>query len=320
MKIPNKFVSLLAMIWIVAAGLPLRAEEPPGKPLQPGEFTAEINGLKMWYKVSGTGPICLMPTPAWGPSSDLYFRTLKAMEKTFTVVYIDSRGTGRSGRASSDKEYTWNDLTADLEGLRGHLGQERVWLMGHSAGGAQVLHYACSHPERVNGLVLLSTLAVADQAWDADTDKRMALRQTQPWYAEAVKAMQAVHKTDEEFAQQLKLALPLYWSDPKKIEKFAADFAATSASVAASEGSRGSKRFPFDLRPQLKKLRAPALIVVGDDDFICSPEQARRMHLALPNSKLLLIEKCGHFPWMEQPETFEAQVPAFLEALGLHTN
>ena len=40
------------------------------------------------------------------------------------------------------------------------------------------------------------------------------------------------------------------------------------------------------------------------------------MHLALPNSKLLLIEDSGHFPWMEQREVFELKVPEFLDALG----
>jgi len=78
-----------------------------------------------------------------------------------------------------------------------------------------------------------------------------------------------------------------------------------------------SKRFPFDLRDRLKTIKTPALIVVGDDDFICSVEAARRLHLALPNSKLLVIERCGHFPWMEQPAAFEAHVTEFLTALGL---
>ncbi len=77
-------------------------------------------------------------------------------------------------------------------------------------------------------------------------------------------------------------------------------------------------RFPpvlFDLRDPLKQVRAPALIVVGDDDFVCSPFAAKRLHLCLPNSKLLLIEGAGHFPWLEQPDVFFRDVPAFLQAI-----
>jgi pimeloyl-ACP methyl ester carboxylesterase len=40
------------------------------------------------------------------------------------------------------------------------------------------------------------------------------------------------------------------------------------------------------------------------------------MHLCLSNSKLLLIEDCGHFPWLEQAEEFETEARQFLEALS----
>jgi proline iminopeptidase len=299
------------------------AAKPQAPSLAQGEFTAELNGLKLWYKVSGTGPVCLMPTPGWGPSSDMCFRTLQPLEKTFTVVYLDSRGTGRSQRAATTKEYTWEHLVADLDALRVHLRQEKVWLMGHSEGGMQILHYAGTHPERVNGLILLDTAAVWDEQADKDVMSRMQLRRDQPWFAEAMKAMQQgflsvggeTVKSDEDLTAIVKASTPLYWSDPAKITPYVEDFKANSMSATAFRGDKDSHRFPFDLREPLKRVRAPALIVVGDDDFICSPFAAKRLHLCLPNSKLLVIEKAGHFPWLEQPEAFFSDVPAFVEAL-----
>jgi proline iminopeptidase len=111
--------------------------------------------------------------------------------------------------------------------------------------------------------------------------------------------------------------LPAYWADPARIEKYKEHFAATSMSVDAFRGQRESKRMPFDLTGELKKVTAPALIVAGDKDAFCPPAAARRMHLGLPNSKLLVVEDCGHFMWMEQAEVFNAQVPQFLKALGV---
>jgi proline iminopeptidase len=285
--------------------------------LAAGEFTAELNGLKLWYKVSGTGPVCLMPTAAWGPSCDLYFRTLKPLEKTFTVVYLDCRGIGRSQRAASTKEYTWDHLVADLEALRAHLKQEKVWLMGHSEGGIIALHYACRHPERVRGLVLLDTMAVADEERHKEFTSRLQHRKDEPWFAEAVHALQQkTVDSDGDMKARTKTLMPLYWADPAKIAPFAADFEATSMSAAAKQGQMDSHRFPFDLRDRLKVVTAPALIVVGDEDLFCSPFDAKRLHLCLPSSKLLLIENAGHFPWLEQPEVFFRDVPAFLEALA----
>jgi proline iminopeptidase len=289
---------------------------PPEVRLHPGEFTAELNGLKLWFKVSGRGPVCLMPTPAWGPSSDLYFRTLQRLEESFTVVYLDSRGTGRSERAKSRLQYTWDHLVSDLDALRAYLKLDTVWLMGHSEGGTQVLHYATRFPDRVSGLVLLNTTAVSDAESEADIESRLMRRQGQPWFADAVKALKAPAATDAEMAANVRTFLPLYWSDPSRIARHRPHFEATTMSVEAATGQVASRRYPFDLRSQLRQVTAPALIVVGDDDFICSPAAARQLHLSLPDSKLLLIEGAGHFPWLEQPEVFNAQVPSFLASLA----
>jgi hypothetical protein len=63
----------------------------------------------------------------------------------------------------------------------------------------------------------------------------------------------------------------------------------------------------------------PALIVVGDQDFVCSPQTARELHLALPRSKLLLLERTGHFPWLEQPVAFQTQTDRFLDTMEAPT-
>jgi proline iminopeptidase len=307
----------LVLLTLLLSSAELVADQPTGPLLREGEYTVELNGMKLWFKVSGAGPVCLMPTPAWGPSSDLYFRTLKSMERTFTIVYIDSRGTGRSGKAKTLQEYKWDHLVGDLEAMRAYLRQEKVWLMGHSEGGEQVLKYAATHPGRVSGLVLLSTGAVLDGKRKADVRKRMASRKGERWYSEAARAFEMNPRTDQEMTQMLEATLPFYWSDPKKAESFQDDFAASSVSVVAFAGATASERTQFDVRSELKKVTAPALIVVGEDDFMCSPESATILHLALPNSKLLLIEDAGHFPWMEQPEVFNTRVPEFLAAMNV---
>ena len=91
------------------------------KELQPGEFKTTLNGLDLWYRVSGRGPACLCPSPAWGPSSDYLFRSLEPLDELFTMVYLDTRGTGRSQRPEAPEAYDWAHLTADVEALRRHL-------------------------------------------------------------------------------------------------------------------------------------------------------------------------------------------------------
>jgi pimeloyl-ACP methyl ester carboxylesterase len=146
-------------------------------PLKNGEFTAKLNGLDLWFKVSGAGPVALFPGPAAGPSGDLYASSLKPLEKYFTVVYLHTRGSGNSQRPPTLKEYRYADFVADLDALRRHLQQERVWLIGHSLGGMLVMQYAIAHPNHCQGLVILDSIpAVADKEHQSDMEARLEAR------------------------------------------------------------------------------------------------------------------------------------------------
>lgn len=290
----------------------------PAAPPTPGEYTAELNGLKHWYKVSGRGPVCLMPSPAWGVSSDLYFRTLKPLEKYFTVVYLDSRGCGRSAKPKTTKEYTWDHLVSDLDALRAHLKQDKVWLMGHSEGGIEAVHYACKHPDRVAGLVLFAASAAFGPGDDWAALARAMRRKDEPWFPEAMKLMAAgPPKSDADMAAGHEKLLPGYWAKPERIEKYKADFAAGTMSATAFAAQRDSNRLHFDLTGELNRVKAPVLVVVGDRDDACPPHMSRTLHVGLERSKLLVLEDCGHFPWLEQAKEFEAQLPRFMKALGV---
>ena len=52
--------------------------------------------LSLWYKVSGHGPALLVPTPGWGASSDEHMKSMTCLEEDFTLIFFDTRGSGRS--------------------------------------------------------------------------------------------------------------------------------------------------------------------------------------------------------------------------------
>ena len=283
-----------------------------------GEFTATLNGIDLWFKVAGRGPVCLMPATGWGPDSELYIRSMKPLQRYFTMVYLDPRGTGRSQRAASAKEYTWDHLVADIESLRQHLNQEKVWLMGHSGGGEQVLHYAAAYPHRVNGLVVITTTAVTSGNHRDAIFARMQSRKHEKWFPDVAKAFTGEPpETDEDLAEMMGRIMPLYWADPSRIEAHLEYFENGSTSLVAFHGWNTSRGHPYDLTQDLTKLAAPVLIIAGDKDVITPPGDSLEIHLHVKNSKFLLIEDCGHFPWLEQRKKFLTQVPRFLEALGL---
>src|SRR5579871_3031693 len=188
-KLLRGFTWLLLSLSLHSSAAARENKPAPKSATEQGEFTTRLNGLKLWYKVFGTGPVCLMPNPPWGPGCEYYVSALKPLEKYFTMVYLERRGTGHSERPKSSKEYTWPDLVADLEALRVHLKQDKVWLMGHSEGGMLVLEYATRYPGKVRGLVLLDSMGQTNDQSTADMIARIQRRKDQPWFKEAMAAL-----------------------------------------------------------------------------------------------------------------------------------
>ncbi len=281
-----------------------------------GEFTAQINGLRLWYKVSGTGPVCIHPTPGWGPSSDLYFLKLKPLESTFTMVYLDTRGSGRSEQPELN-EYAMKDFVADLEGLRKHLGVETIWLMGHSDGGPMILNYAFEYSNHVDGMILVDA-PVGSMSNSNERIQRMQLRKAEPWFDDAFKAFQKMPTTQKEFEIYINSILPFFFSSIANLEKNRDVFAKTSLSFHAQRGRGQSDQSSADLATFLPVMKIPTLIIVGNDDFICTPSAAESLHTQIPYSKLIIIQNAGHFPWLEQPMLFFESVRTFAFESNYH--
>lgn len=314
----HAFKVLIALLVLSGWTNGTHANAGKNSPLNDGEFTAQINGLKLWYKVSGSGPVCILPTPGWGPSSELYFLRSRPLESMFTMVYLDTRGSGRSERPDPHT-YTFKNFSADIEGLRKHLGIETIWLMGHSEGGRIILNYASEHGDHVDGLILVDA-PVGNTSNDSLRIKRMQLRKDEPWFGDAFKAFQKFPATQQEFETYIKAITPFFFSSTANLEKNRDVFEKTSLSFAATQGQGQSDRSSVDPAMFLPAMKIPALVIVGDDDFICPPSAAEYLHREIPNSKLLVIENAGHFPWLEQPQEFFDGIRTFLPKLGYHQN
>src|SRR5581483_1309913 len=66
------------------------------------------------------------------------------------------------------------------------------------------------------------------------------------------------------------------------------------------------------LRQRLKLIDVPTLLIWGDSDGIVTPDYGRQFAASIPNAKFQLIEKAGHYPYLEQPDAFDAAVLPFL--------
>ena len=281
--------------------------------LPQGPGFVEVNGLKLWYTVRGRGPICLVPSPGWGFSSDLYQRTLLKLCDDLTLVFIDSRGCGRSEKPPSTKDYRYLDFSKDLEGIRLALGAEKVWILGHSHAGVMAMRYAADYPAGAAGLFLVGTHAESDAEYGADVERRKKLRAHEEWYQEV--DWDAVD-TAQQLSDGLRTTLPLYFHDLAKMKDSQEDMDASTSSIHPWRGWRDSEAFSVHVLDQLPKIKCPTLLVVGEDDFVCSPMNSKRIQERVAGSEMSVISECGHFPWLEKPEPFFSIVRDFLGRRG----
>jgi pimeloyl-ACP methyl ester carboxylesterase len=69
----------------------------------------------------------------------------------------------------------------------------------------------------------------------------------------------------------------------------------------------------FDLRPLLGRITAPTLVLTGDGDYMAGVGSAEEIASGIAGSRLEIIPRAGHFPWVEEPELVRAAIAAFLE-------
>lgn len=311
-------LAIIAMMVLLAGSA--QAEE---NPRSIGEHRVRSGDVSLWYKVSGSGPIAILPTPGWGPSADYLFLSMKPLEKNFTIVYLDTRATGRSERPASGS-FTMDDLVRDLEALRAHLGVERPWFIGHSMGGSQVLEYTLRYSDHVRGLLLFATApswTYSDKsraaAYRAAVGEQIAARRGKPGLEAAMQALgsDTPPASDEAYKAQMVAAMPVFMADPAKVANAQAAFDQVRFSTAAM---KGFQQKGADLEPRLRDIKVPVLIVAGAEDGQVPWQETLVLHRNLLNSKLVLIPQAGHFVWIEQPTAVFAEVDAFLPSIGFN--
>ena len=276
------------------------------------------DGRRLAYRRTGEGPVLVCHGGGPGFSS-LYFGDLAGLSDELELVLLDPRGTGGSTKPSDPRAYAIEDYVSDLEGLREHLGLERMQLFGHSHGGIVAIAYAARHPERVERLILASTLArfSAEQAAAMAAD--VESHADESWYEDARAALEAEEagefETDEELAELTLRESPFYFARYGDLERAYLETLRGDTPNADALRLFNQEQVPrFDLRPELAQIAAPTLVITGEEDFITGPLCAAELSNGIAGADTVLIPGCGHFIFVEAPEAFRDSVLAFLGA------
>ena len=260
----------------------------------------KISDTELYYEELGSGFPFLVMHGGLGIDHTYLRSNLGLLSDIFKLIFYDHRGHGRSGRPPLNT-ITYEQLSDDAHALTKNLGYEKIGIIGNSAGGYIALNYAIRHPDNLSYLILIDTAPAFDY-----TEEMMTIIQNKNPKPEILQVLNdPVDPTVEGFRNQFKIMQPLYFYEfTSELEEKAynlIDKTILNPEVAALNDILMSK---YNLIPHLPKIQVPTLILVGEDDFICPPSQAERMHEKIPNSEIHIFKKCGHFPFFETPDEF----------------
>jgi 3-oxoadipate enol-lactonase len=259
-----------------------------------------VNGVSLAVEVRGDGPAVLF-IHGYPLDRSIWTHQLAALDGWCRIA-PDLRGMGQSD--APDLGYNMETYAADLAALLDLLGVDQVVLVGHSMGGYIAFEFLRRWRDRVRGLVLVDTRAEADTA-EGKKNRDAAAATAREQGAEAI-AETMVSKM---------LGSSTQAGMPATVERVRALMA--SIPVAGIVGALGAMRDRADSTPMMPELGGlPTLVIVGDEDEVTPPAQARIMADAIPGASLVVIRSAGHLPTIERPVETTDAIGAFLESLS----
>ena len=269
------------------------------------------DGTKLAYHIEGSGPVIVCQPGGPGRAS-AYLGDLGGLTEAYTVIRLDSRGTGDSEVPSDPATYRMDALVGDLEALRIQLGLETMTLLGHSAGANVVTLYAATYPARIERLILLTGLVRAAGLTPIGMDEAYEARSGEPWYGDAVAAWDAWDELPADASETdahpfILASAPFAYGRWDAVAAAHAAAGLTEFAPAARDGFfEGYTPDRDAITAKLAALAARVLVIAGELDASPTPAAAGEAAKLFPSATVVTIAGGGHFPWLDNPTALAA--------------
>lgn len=237
---------------------------------------SDVNGMKMYYEIHGQGKPLVLIHGGGSTIQTNFEKIIPILAKHRQVIALELQAHGRTNDRNAD--LTFEQDADDVAALLKNLKIDKADFFGFSNGGTTTLQIAIRHPELVDKIILGSALAkrngVPDWFWGFMANAKL-----------------------ENMPELLKVGY----------KKVAAD--ANGLQVMHDRDAKRMVNFKDIPDGQIKGIKAPALIIIGDKDII-TPEHAIELHRQIANSELAIIPG-GHGQYIGEVTTI---TPDFKES------
>lgn len=279
------------------------------------EIFVDAEHGKLFCRIIGKGKPLVVLHGGPGLSQDYLLPQMAKLAENNLVIFYDQMGCGKSTGEINNETISINSYVNDLEAIRKSLGFEKISLLGHSWGGFVCAQYAISHAECVDKLILSNSIPFSLQ--DFSLFIAESIRRTKPIHSELMAIQLTIEYQDGDpkmIERHHRRIFRVYCHLPEKADLL-------NLRMSQTETVNGGRVHdilrenildkPFDLYGPLKSLKISTLVIHGDTDPV-PLISAQRTHECLQNSKIVVMKNCGHFPYVEDPDTYFKHIKDFL--------
>lgn len=327
-------MALLICAFILGAAISPQGAVAQGKPAMAAnvypiqEGFVDAHGIFLYYKTIGRGAPLVIVHGGPGASHDYFLPYLLPLAAHHRLIFIDERGSGRSGKLEDPKGYTVENMVEDVEAVRVALGLGKISLLGHSYGGVLAQAYALKYQQNLTHLILCSTFSSTKAINDvfvkmkanmpAELRERINKMEAEGLFGHGKDYEKYRYTADYMIAAWGEGYLPyLYQNHPD------ANFDPVAMGNTAWDlyremwGSHGEYVIDGNLASveyteRLKTIHVRTLITVGDHDE-SDPAMSKVMQEKIAGSQLVILPKSGHMTFVDQPGMFLNAVENFLK-------
>lgn len=256
-----------------------------------------ISEDRLYYEESGSGPPLFLLHGNAG-SAAVWRKVMPRLAKSYRVIAHDRRGFGSSAKRE-DGDVSPQAYAVELARVLDALDIERAHIAGLSFGGMVAQCFALDFPDRLNGLVLAGT--TPDRS-GRNADDTVAQLQRDGWPAAARALVTSWFRPD---------------ADPADIdEAYGIAMETTLEMYARTVHALGA----FDIRQDVARIRAPTLVVIGEEDRTLPMPYSELLRDRIPGARLSVISRCAHLVPVERPNAFYDAVQPFFAAVDATQN
>jgi proline iminopeptidase len=276
-------------------------------------FVKSIDGAPIYYRTFGSGHPLLIINGGPGMNSNGFENLARKLSEHYKTIIYDQRGTGKSVLPVLDSTTITMDLMiADMESLRKFFELDNWSILGHSFGGMVASYYTTKYPEHIDKMILSSSggidLGLLSYVNEAISSKLSTTEKDSLKYWN-----DKLNGGDTTFMARLgrgRALAPAYLQDRKYIPVLALRLTQGNGDINGLIWA-DLQRINYDCTEKLKSFDRPVLIIQGKQDII-NADTAERAHKVLKNSRMVLMDHCGHYGWLDNEEVYFKEVNSFL--------